>query len=298
MRNIWVVSHRAFWLLFLAMGFAAHAQHSPATQDKPEARVESICCDFEPVIGNKPDIYSIDRFLFEFDNRLSVDSHYVSRPRIWRDIARADNVCTIRARKTPERAAVSYFTTKPHSLYPPLRLIMPSELASKYGDVPINLGEILTRDDLMIGVVQNQDYGQIIRAWVADNPQHFFAVPSHDKAQETLIRTALAGRVQAFIGDSRTVDDFIDQMGDATLSVETFARLPIEGLDANLGFIACSRSKTGRAIIDVLDETLANKEALEALYNVHLSWFPASERLFLKRLFADIYGFHLAPEHP
>ena len=286
------------FVLSLVMQFMGLAE--PAARAEPiDVQVYSVCCYFEQSESGPYDLGTIDRYIFDHSGQLKVKNDYVSRIRAWREIGLRQNICTTQATQTDARHAISYFSRLPHSVFPPIRLIVRAGEASFDPADPVALHQLLSDSDMIIGVVSQKDYGPMISGLMAQYPKNFFSVPSQAEDYGNLINILLAGRIDGFLGDAQMVDAsllVIAEKSAERVDPGAMVRLPISGLEANLGYLACAKTDIGRQIMNILDATMAQPEVQEKLPEAHLNWFPDSERSFLRSQFRHWFSSDLAPE--
>lgn len=279
------------WLLVLSVQVSLAGQNAPA--DEIPVRVVTQCCQFKAPGHEGPDAASIDRYLFDQTRGLEIEVNYVNLTRALKAVRRFDNVCTPRVRKTPEREKSMHFSQLPYSIYPPNRLITLAGSGHFDGQSQVDLQSRLPARDVKVGVFKLFTYGRPIEKARARYPESFLEMPTVGRSDHILLKLLEAGRVDAIISDARTVEESLETLGQegaSELKVADLAFLSIDGVEANVGHLACSKTPQGRRILDAIDQTLARPDIQQTLLKVHLDWFPPSEKAFLNNMFEKIYG--------
>ncbi len=279
------------WLLVLSFQVSLAGQNALA--DEIPVRVVTQCCQFEAPGPEGPDAASVDRFLFDQTSGLELEVKYVNLTRALKAVRSFDNVCTPRVRKTPEREKLMHFSRLPHSIYPPNRLVTLT-MPGSFGDLSqVELGAFLSARDVKIGVFKLFTYGRAVEEARVKFPERFLEMPTVGRSDQSLLKLLEAGRVDAIVSDARTVEEGLEQLakqGASNLNVASLAFLPIDGVEANIGYMACSKTPQGRRILDAIDHTLSRPDIQQTLLRVHQDWFPPSEQAFLNDMFRQVYG--------
>ncbi|NVJ97342.1 MAG: hypothetical protein HWE25_04265 [Alphaproteobacteria bacterium] len=252
----------------------------------------TVCCDFEGDSSTGPEITKIDRRIAALSPEVEVLSEYVSRARVWQELEKRQNVCTTRARKTDERQRIGIYSAFPHSIFPPLRLHVDqgSEFSKAF---EIDLDQLVAVQGARIGVVNRRDYGGALSRLMDTYPDQFFVVSTVNQGIDVLINMIRAGRIDAFLEGTITLEDYIDRAYEIAAAEEiksSLAHVAIAGFEANMGYYVCSRSAEGERAIEMLNDALRSRPVQEALLDAHLAWFPEAETGFLKQTFKNIFG--------
>ncbi|MCL1141801.1 hypothetical protein [Shewanella gaetbuli] len=211
------------------------------------------------------------------DNQFHFEQKQASYSRSWSDLNKLGNACMYNKFKSPEREAVAYFSQKPITVYPPLRLIV---LKKNTGIVaePVDLENLPALMAGHIGVVSSRSYGEKLDHILAQQPQNFY-VRSGMNSTNKLIEMLIKERVLGVIEYSAEASLVTDKIG---ISAE-FHAIPIKGvLTPDLGYMACSKTPQGKALVGIIDQVMATDEFKKAFINEHNSHFNQEEQDLLK----------------
>lgn len=258
-----------FILMFaMAIPTSTHAAEKPA--------IEWLGFAFPPVMirsgdqtrqgfGDLTEIY-IRHYLPEFDHN-SVDMPVA---RYTREMMSREGVCTSNLFRTPEREAAAYFS-RPVYVVDTHRIITSNEgmarLQPYITNGRIDLMAALADPGVRMSGLRGRAYSPQISAAVSAHPDQYVEVDSVDSALQMAVR----GRV--------AMSPAFPWQAAWHLRNRDFVALPVAGADDyQVGYVACGKNELGRAVIDRVNELMAQPQHAEAITSFYLEWLPVTAR--------------------
>lgn len=230
---------------------------------------------------NKPAI--IDKAVSLLEGQIRPTYTRVSTPRGWSLLASNPNICLANKIRTPEREKLGLFSKYPHGLYPPRRLQVHNDFAKMLGGYT-QLEDILSETSIIIGIAGSSNYGRRVMPLVEKYPDRFFILASAERHEDVLLNMLNSRRIDAIFASS--TKDWSEGAGD-----QQFTSIPFEEADpALLGYILCSKSKTGRQAIERLNKAMATSSFKEFFLTAHTAAFPESEQNFINKQVMVTFG--------
>ncbi|WP_394129610.1 hypothetical protein [Shewanella maritima] len=208
--------------------------------------------------------------------KLAFTQEQVSLTRGWFELKRLDNACLYNKFKSTQREKLGHYSKLPISVYPPLRVVT---LYDNPGELPelIDLSQHQAVSPGSIGIAQDRSYGDYINGMVEQHPEHFFKRGGMDSS-ETLIDMLVKGRVQGIIEYSGEVEAYIDRHN---MDVKVHS-IPIKHVtEPDYGYMVCSKSATGLALIEAMDEIMQQTNFQQQYIETHNAFFTEEERQLL-----------------
>lgn len=202
----------------------------------------------------------------------------VTMRRVWRELRTNQQACSVNKIKTPEREAIGYFSNRPLTFYPPVRLI---GSAKTLKDLPNSLSlKQLPLHNLKIGVVSGRIYGSEVDAYIAEHPKQIWYRASESSSVQ-LINMMEIGRVDAVFEFSSELNQFL---GLGLNGTKRFKYIDLQlNSDGLSGYLVCSRSTQGKQALDIVDKLYANPKFVKSYQKMVLDYFPVQEHKLLQR---------------
>jgi hypothetical protein len=226
-----------------------------------------------PAKGDNPDIPAVLNKAVSLTNGKLVFSYkIVSLARGWEEIRRRNNVCLSPKINTAERREFAVFTSRPISIYPPRRLFVHPDVASRLTGMT-SLREIVRKTNIVVGIEESTFYGEKVSPILKEYPASFFMLNSDIDLEAAIDRLVVTRRVD---GALRTVEfGWPGKLG--------FVGFPIDELQTPLlGFVACSNGDIGQRAVALLDEAMMQPAFIDFLAAQHFKGFPKSEHTYLQ----------------
>ncbi len=189
--------------------------------------------------------------------RLPAFDHHVmqgSFGRVWHEMqSDRGGTCVFSALKTPEREAVAVFSRRP-LLWPAYRLYFSPPHRAAFtpyldGEGRVDLGK-LTAAPLHGAITASRAYNSVIDAFIN----------AHNKARP--LDSLLSTRQILNLVRAEHLDFAFATSADIEQHDGSLDSLSIAGADAwNPSFVACTRDKTGQAVIAAVDQVFENQES-------------------------------------
>jgi uncharacterized protein (TIGR02285 family) len=210
-------------------------------------------------------------------NLFHFDQQQASYTRSWSDLNKLGNACMYNKFKSTEREQVAYFSQKPISIFPPLRLIVLKKYAAQFPQ-QIDLANLPPSLKGQIGVVTSRSYGEAINPILLAHPESFYfrsGMGSTLKLLEMLAKERVAGVIE-YSKEASLIQNLQGLNFD-------FQAIPIKGvMRPNFGYMACSKTAAGEKLIANIDLIMATPAFKQAFIEEHLQNFDDDEKALLK----------------
>lgn len=200
---------------------------------------------------------------------LVIQPKLLSNARAWAMLRQPGHYCALNKVHTAEREAFLYFARRPTSVYPPLQLLSTRPLSEQ----PIDL-EILLKQhpELKIGVAAGRSYNARIDTLIKQYPQQFYQ-RSGDDAAENLALMLAKQRLDAVIEFAAIVRTSLKKQGIQ----QHIIGQQLQGVSLSRGFVVCNKSPQGLAMIQLLDQKMADAQYQADLVRYHREFFSAAD---------------------
>lgn len=213
------------------------------------------------------------------NNNFHFEPQSMPQQRAWQQLEQVD-ACIFNQIQTPEREAKAIFTHFPMSIYPPLRLIVstasgtdwPTEFDSSHFNLP---------EKSQIGVVRGNSYGDFLDKVIQEDTAHYF-VRSGIESSSRLLDMLIAGRLTGVINYSIAVNSYLASR-QLTFPFHSIPILNVE--EPTMGYIACSNTPGGKAMVDAMDKVFATAEMQAEFFRFHEAFFGVQEAALLSSFF-------------
>ncbi|AQS39175.1 hypothetical protein Sps_04060 [Shewanella psychrophila] len=217
--------------------------------------------------------------------QLIIDYQQVSMSRSWSELIRLDNACVMNKLITADRLAIAEYSHYPLSVFPPVRLITLASNKSRFTS-PFSFQQLENNPDLKLGVVKSRTYGVELDNQIVKHAAQVFTRGGVDSSDK-LVDMLLVGRVDGILEYTLSVEDYLQDEG---LDDKIIA-LPIENNAAlMIGYMACSKTTKGLAIIDVIDSSYATSGFSQQYIEMHLNHFGQVEAEILKPKLESLFA--------
>ncbi|MCW3172272.1 hypothetical protein [Shewanella subflava] len=211
------------------------------------------------------------------ENLFNFTQQQASYSRSWSDLNKLGNACMYNKFKSAEREQVSYFSSKPITVYPPLRFIVLKKNRHLFPNI-IDFSHLPPSMKGNVGVVTARSYGDNLNPIIAEHPEYFYfrsGMNSTNKLLEMLAKERVVGILEY----SAEVGFIKQRIG---MEFEHYA-IPIKGvLQPSYGYIACSKTPMGRQLIDSIDTVMRNPSFIQAFIDEHNRNFDEDETALIK----------------
>lgn len=221
----------------------------------------------------------VDRMMQEVIARLPQYRHefrLANRQRIWASMRQGDHICDANAMKTAAREQWAYFA--PAVLVPPMALVVRASDRSQFtqGAPSVSLRELLKKD-FKGGLEPSRSYGPAVDQVLAlaDTTSSNGAATSPSAGTSTsggtLLNLVALGRYDYTLEYPMVVQYTQQNRALAT----PLAVLPLrEAQDWSVGYIACSRTAWGKAVLRDVDDALRAAFRSPAYRDILAAWLP------------------------
>ncbi|QSX36484.1 MULTISPECIES: hypothetical protein [Shewanella] len=205
--------------------------------------------------------------------KLQFENQFAPQSRAWLELTKTDNSCMFNQIKNAEREQKGIYSRYPMILYPPLRLVQ-----AKTNDAemqPVDLEHFEPQGH--IGIIRGRSYGVYLDRIIQTHPEWFYVRSSMD-ATDRQVQMLVAGHLQALLEYSRTVTGYLNRMHSGF----EYTAAPIKYVDQSMkGYIVCSKTARGQAIIDEIDKVFELPQMQAAQLRFHLEYFGDAEARLL-----------------
>ncbi|WP_076416637.1 hypothetical protein [Shewanella sp. UCD-KL12] len=209
--------------------------------------------------------------------KLSVGYQQVSMSRSWAELIRLDNACVMNKLKTADRLDIAEYSQYPLSVFPPIRLITLARNESRFKS-PFSFQQLEHNPALKLGVVKSRTYGVELDAQIEKYAKHIFTRGGIDSSDK-LVDMLLAGRLDGILEYTLSIEGYLQDEGID----ERVIALPITDIsELMLGYIACSKTIKGGAIIDAINSSFTKPGVSQAYIDMHINHFGVTEAELLK----------------
>lgn len=215
--------------------------------------------------------------LNQSENQLNFEQQQASYTRSWSDLNKLGNACMYNKFKSTEREEIAYFSQKPISIFPPLRLIVLKKHAAQFA-AQIDLTNLPLSMKGHIGVVTSRSYGKVINQILMEQPEIFYfrsGMGSTIKLLEMLVKNRVLGVIEY----SKEASLQQDKLG---LSFD-YQVIPIKNvMQPSFGYMACSKTPEGKKLIAEIDRIMVTPAFKQAFVEEHNQSFDNDEKALLK----------------
>ncbi|WP_416304854.1 hypothetical protein [Neptunicella sp. SCSIO 80796] len=231
----------------------------------------------------------------QFMPKMNFTEVLVNNRRAYSILASEPNACTGNKLKTSSRMEQYYFSDLPQSLSAGLRLfvIKDSELDRQLtrlypGNQQVSVEQILQHDSLkVLGVVGGRSYGNKLDSVLTDKAiqTKLWSRTSSDMFIG-LLKMLLRNRLQAIVEYPSVVNRY-----DKTLfeNIELVSYPIKEAPEMGLGYIMCSKTQTGLALIAEFNRALELACQTPEYYQLHWDWNGQLSEGEFRHLYTKVY---------
>jgi len=194
------------------------------------------------------------------------------------------NYCMFNLIKTPQREAFLLFTKRPISIYPPIRLIT---LSNSPLTNPFSFEQLTGNENLKIGAIKGHSYGAFLDKNLLKNQGYLYFSGQRNSTQR-LTGMLIKRRIEGFLEYTSSVKGF-ENVAGITKGVKLRSLEIVGNKKPAMGYLACSNSKEGKQIIDVMNKAF-NLPQIEAQYiELHQLYFGHQEHALLSATFEQLF---------
>lgn len=222
--------------------------------------------------------------LAQSETKLIIDYQQMSMSRSWTELVRLDNACVMNKVITADRLELAQYSQYPLSVFPPVRLITLTSKVSLFSS-PFSFQQLEANPKLRLGVVKSRSYGGELNEAIKKYSTQIFTRGGVDSSDK-LVDMLLVGRVDGILEYTLSVEDYLQDEGRG----DKVIALPIENIsDLMLGYIACSKTAEGLAIINAINSSYAVSGFSEKFINLHLEHFGQVEAGILQPTLESLF---------
>ncbi|WP_394200313.1 hypothetical protein [Shewanella waksmanii] len=208
----------------------------------------------------------------------------VSMSRSWKELPKQQNACIMNALKSDDREQVAYFSRYPLSVYPPIRLFHRRDTQISFSR-PFDFAQLEQHPEITLGVVKGRSYGADLDKQLAAHQLNVYQRSSIESSTK-LIEMLLANRVDAILDYSLSIDHYFNVLQlENPLVAEPIADVT----QPMFGYIACSKTAQGKAIIDNIDASLTVEHVQQQYIDYHRQFFGEMEFALLQPLLEQLF---------
>ncbi|MDF2178152.1 transporter substrate-binding domain-containing protein [Aliiglaciecola sp. CAU 1673] len=213
--------------------------------------------------------------------------------RIFSMLEQETSACAGNFLKTSLREEAFPSTTHPQTIFLGLRLYVRADNALDLAQ-PVVLEEFLaSMPNKQFGVVGGRSYGDKFDAIFSDAQwnEKLWIRNAEDMAAG-LVDMLIQGRVSAILEYPSVVAHYKNQFSsDVPLLSYSLHQSPL----FSLGYIYCSPTPQGRALVAAFDKAIEAASRQESYLQAHLRWFPEAQHNELQEIFTLVYGTEKQP---
>ncbi len=207
-----------------------------------------------------------------------------------------DTVCAENKRLTEERKSLGYFTSIPQVVFPGLRLFI-TQNSPYYADIKalvkadghISVSSILnTVPKAMFSIAAGRKYGASIDDLVANPKWQQRFIPRHGVDMSEGVVQMLRRERADMIFEYPSVVAYHESRSDAPAIIDSYAL--VESADYSLGYIICSKSKTGQKLIEHFNQSIKQLSVTRDYFNAHMQYFDPQSKKDATVYYNHIYG--------
>ena len=135
-------------------------------------------------------------------------------------------------------------------------------------------------------MVRGNSYGDFLDKVIHDDTAHYF-VRSGIESSSRLLDMLIAGRLTGVINYSVAVNSYLASR-QLTFSFHSIPILNVE--EPTMGYIACSKTPGGQAMVDAMDKVFATAEMQAEFLRSHEAFFGVQEATLLSNFFYGRFG--------
>lgn len=227
-------------------------------------------------------------------NEIQIQAAAVNSARALALLKTEPNACVGNKILSPEREAISYHTQLPQVVFPGLRIFAlknrdGAHALEQFNDgLGVSLAKLLAGErKLRLAVVGGRKYSAEIDD-ILQNPNWQRQLWRRHGSDDTsgVLRMLQEGRVDFVIEYPNVFNHYQSKLNDTT----AYISFPIiESPQTLAGYILCSRTPEGAALIARFDQVLAEITLGQAYLTAHLRWFDAVGQAALLPLYKQEY---------
>lgn len=217
-------------------------------------------------------MHELFSLLPDFDHRLVQGS----LSRIWYEMARRDGICFDGAARSPEREDIAQFSRRP-IIAPSYRVIVRAADLARFRPFldekgAIDLDRMAEEDGLAGGYTAARANSPVITRFIDSERRRIRLETAVSPSQ---LFNLLHGKRLDFIISSPVEVPYYKARFHLTAE---FASLPVKGGASSIrGYIACSKGPLGRAVIEKIDQTLADESRWTVFIEPLRRWFEPAD---------------------
>lgn len=210
--------------------------------------------------------------------------------RLYHEYRQGQPVCSVSLYKTPERKDFIYFSI-PSTFTLPNRLILRAEDAEGIEETEsISLATVLDEGEIRLGIAANRSYGRPLDT-VLDRHRKTGKLHIYvgDDLFENLLRMLVAGRLDAILGLPEEVMFVAEGLGVREAIVSVALTETLDDPRAWMGYVGCSRTDWGRAVIDSVNRALRDARPTAEYRRAYERWLDAEGKGIYRRLYDQVF---------
>jgi len=214
---------------------------------------------------------------------ITIKNVVATHSRAFQMVKKQLNYCMFNLIKTPERERFLLFSQNPISIYPPIRLItLPTSSLSS----PFSFKQMNGAKSLKIGTAIGRSYGLTLDEMLLNNESHIY-VSRQQNSTQSLTGMLVKKRIAGFLEYTSTLKDS-KNVPEPNQTIK-FKALAIEGnTKPAMGYLACSPSKDGRKIIEVINKAFKLPNIRHQYIAFHRQYFGDQEARLLLDTFEQV----------
>ena len=205
-------------------------------------------------------------------------------------------VCAENKLLTEERKSLGYFTDIPQVVFPGLRLFI-NKNATQYNSVKdlvqedghISIKNILdTEPTAIFSIAAGRKYGESIDQLISNPKWEKRFILRHGVDMSEGVVQMLRKERADMIFEYPSVVAYYESQNNAPAILDSYALTESE--DFSLGYIVCSKSPQGKAIIEQLNQAIGRLSITSKYYDAHMKFFDTQSKKDATIYYNLVYG--------
>ena len=201
-----------------------------------------------------------------------------------------EKVCSVGLFRTPEREEFMYFSMPSFLTLPAVIIIRKEALPELAGQTTVRLADILKNDTVTLGLAKDRSYGvnvdDVLKRYRGTNAT---VEVSGAELSLNLFKMLMKGRLDGILGLPEEALYQAEQLGIRdqlmTLSIEE----NLNGYEAWLSSVGCSKNAWGKAIIDKINAVLLAQRPTERYRAAYERWLDPNAIDQYRKVYTEVF---------
>lgn len=201
-----------------------------------------------------------------------------------------EKVCSVGLYRTPEREEFMHFSM-PSFLTLPAVIIIKKEKSSSFGNrTSVQLGDILSNQQLMIGLSKDRSFGTVLDAILNQyKGQKNIVATSGPELSHNLFKMLMIDRLDGVIGLPEEELYLAEQMGIRDQLMTVTIEENQQGYEGWFSSVGCTKNAWGKKIIDDINKVLLTQRPTERYRAAYERWLDPNSIANYRHVYTDFF---------